>query len=145
MYHKPMPHEMFTHSWAMAWGEEIRANEAYREAARTWEWPIVLTMKEDRELGVPERSVYADLFRGDCREARAATPADLESAPFVLAGEARNWKRVLDGELEPISGIMRGKLKLARGSLATLLPYVPAAKQLVVSATRVETLFPEGL
>ncbi|HET9225671.1 MAG TPA: hypothetical protein VFR31_03330 [Thermoanaerobaculia bacterium] len=52
---------------------------------------------------------------------------------------------MLDGELEPISGIMRGKLKLARGSLATLLPYVPAPKQLVVSATRVETVVPERM
>lgn len=144
-YDRAMPHEMFSHAWAEAWGDAIRANEAYRGAARSWEWPIVLTMKADPELGVPERSVYADLFHGDCREARAATPADLESAPYVLAGEPRNWKRVLDGELEPISGIMRGKLKLARGSLASLLPYVPAAKQLVVSATRVETVFPEGI
>lgn len=140
-----MPHEMFSHSWAEAWADAIRANEAYREAARSWEWPIVLTMREDAALGLPERSVFADLFRGECRGARAATPADLESAPFVLAGELRNWKRVLDGELEPISGILRGKLKLARGSLATLLPYVPAAKQLVVSATWVETVFPEGI
>jgi putative sterol carrier protein len=140
-----MRHEMFTHSWAVAWGEAIRANEAYREAARTWEWPIVLMVKEDPGLGVPERSVYVDLFRGECRAARVATPDDLETVPYILVAEVRSWKRLLDGEIETISGIMRGKLKLARGSLASLLPHVQAAKQLVVSATRVETLFPEGI
>jgi putative sterol carrier protein len=140
-----MPYEMFTHAWAEAWGKAIQANDDYREAASRWEWPIVLQSLADPGLGITERAVYADLFRGDCREARAATPEDLESVPYVMSAEPRVWKRVLDGEIEPITGILRGKLKLVKGSVATLLPYVAAAKQLVVSATRVGTLYPEGM
>lgn len=34
-------------------------------------------------LSSPARSVYLDLFEGDCREARTATPADAESVPCV--------------------------------------------------------------
>lgn len=140
-----MPHDFFTQGWAEAWGESIRNNEAYREAGRAWASPMILLSAADPELGISERAVYADLFQGDCREARAATAEDLESCPYILAADIRTWKRVLDGELEPIPGLMRGKLKLRRGNLAALLPHVAGSKQLVLSATRVETLFPEGI
>lgn len=140
-----MPHDMFTHGWAVAWGEEIRANPEYREAARSWKWPMVFIMWAAPELGVPERSVFLDLFEGDCREARAATAEDVESAPYVISADPATWKRVVDRELEPIPGLMRGTLKLEKGSLASLLPYLRASKELVLSAARVNTCFPEGL
>lgn len=135
---------MFTHEWAVSWGEQIRSNEEYREAARSWQWAMVFTMRAAPDLGVPERSVFLDLFEGDCREARAATAEDLESVPFVMSADPATWKRVVDRQLEPIPGLMRGKLKLVKGSLASLLPYVKASKELVLSAARVETRFPEG-
>lgn len=140
-----MPYEMFTLEWAAAWGRQINASDAYRLAAQTWKWPVILTMKEDPALGLPERSIYLDLLKGECREARSASPEDFDATTFVLAADPETWKQVLDGELEPIPGIMRGRIRLTQGSLATLLPYVLAAKELVSAATRVETLFPEGL
>ena len=140
-----MPHEMFTRDWAVAWSERINASGAYRSAAQAWKWPVILTMQEDPGLGVGERSVYLDLFQGECREAREAGPADFASAPYILAADPVTWKQVLDGRLEPIPGIMRGRIRLAKGSLATLLPYVLAAKEMVAAATCVETTFPEGL
>ncbi len=140
-----MSYEMFTHEWAVACGDQIRANEDYRKAARTWKWPMVLTMKANAELGLPERSVYLDLFEGDCREARAAQPADLERAHYVIGADPRIWKEVLDRDLDPIPGLVRGKLKMVKGSLVSLLPYVAAAKEMVNSAANVDTRYPEGL
>lgn len=140
-----MSYEMFTHEWAVACGDQIRANEDYRKAARNWKWPMILTMKADADLDLPERSVYLDLFEGDCREARAARPADLEQASYIISADPKTWKKVLDGDLEPIPGLMRGKLKLDKGGLVSLLPYVTAAKEMVSSVANVDTRFPEGL
>lgn len=140
-----MPYELFTREWAALWGRQINASDAYRLAAQTWKWPLILTMKEDPTLGVPERSIFLDLFKGECRETRAAAPEDFDETPFVLSADLMTWKQVLDGELEPIPGIVRGRIRLLKGSLATLLPYVLAAKELVCAATRVETCFPEGM
>lgn len=140
-----MSYEMFTHEWAVACGEEIRSNEDYRAAAQKWEWPLVFTMTADPKLDLPERSVYLDLYHGECREARAATPADVESVPYLISADPQTWKKVLDRDLEPVSGLMRGKLKLAKGSLVSLLPYVTAAKEMVLSAICVDTRFPPGL
>ncbi|HVT61621.1 MAG TPA: SCP2 sterol-binding domain-containing protein [Thermoanaerobaculia bacterium] len=141
-----MARELFTLEWALAWRDQIGANGAYQAAARTWKWPLVLVMKADPGLGLPdERSIYLDLFQGECREARVATAADLEQAPFLLSADPRTWKQVLERRLEPIPGLMRGKLKLVKGSLAVLLPYVLAAKELVESATRIDTSYPGDL
>lgn len=141
-----MAHTMFSGEWARAWGERINANERYRDAAGSWEWPLVLSVQADPAFEIPEdRAVYLDLYRGECREAREATAADLDAAPFAIRSDAVTWKQVLDGKLEPIMGLMRGKLKLTKGSMATLARYVRAAKELVRSAQEVDTDFPAGL
>jgi putative sterol carrier protein len=141
-----MARELFTLEWAEAWRDQIHANGAYQAAARSWRWPLVLVMKADPGLGLPEeRSIYLDLYQGECRDARIATAEDVESTPYLLSADPRTWRQVLERRLEPIPGLMRGKLKLVKGSLASLLPYVMAAKELVESAARIETSYPGEL
>jgi len=74
-----------------------------------------------------------------------ALGTDLEDVPFIIRADPQTWKRVLDRDLEPIFGLIRGKLKLAKGSLVSLLPYTTAAKEMVLSAACVETRFPAGV
>jgi putative sterol carrier protein len=140
-----MESEIFSESWAKVWAKRIKENEAYRKAAANWEGAMVLVMNADPSWGIAEeRAVIADLWHGDCRGAKIAESEDLLEAPYVIRANPATWKDVLAGKLDPIFGLVRGKLKLARGSVFSLLPYTVAAKELVVSATRVETSFPEG-
>ncbi|HSS48333.1 MAG TPA: Fis family transcriptional regulator [Thermoanaerobaculia bacterium] len=140
-----MSHEVFTQDWAVAWGEAIRASDAYRTAAQRWQWPMVIIMTFDPELGLPERSIFLDLFEGDCREARSATETDRAAVPYILSGDFGTWKQVLERELDPILALMTVKLKLAKGSIAALLPYVTAARELVATAAQVPYRFPDGV
>jgi putative sterol carrier protein len=141
-----MARELFTLEWALAWREQILANSAYQAAAHSWRWPLVLIMRADPELGLPtERSIYLDLYQGECREARMATADDIAQAPFMLSADPRTWKQVLERRLEPLAGVMRGRLQLVKGSFAALLPYVRAAMELVESATRIDTSYPGEL
>jgi SCP-2 sterol transfer family len=135
-----MAHDLFSTDWALAWRTAIEASAAIK-ASRGWRWPLVLIA---RGAGVVEdRAVWLDLCDGECREARVATEADLAEAPFVLSADLEVWERLLERALEPIAGVMKGQLKLVRGSLAALLPYAAAAKELVSAATLVPTRFPE--
>lgn len=135
--------ELFSEAWALQASEVLKASEGYKNAAKNWEGAMVMTMQADASLGIPEaRSVYFDLWHGDCREARAATAVDVASAPYVISADAFTWKQVLEGKLEPIAGLLRGKLKLVKGNMAVLARYVLAAKELVLGATKVETIFP---
>jgi putative sterol carrier protein len=141
-----MTRELFTLEWALAWRDEILANPTLKAVAGNWVWPLVLIMKADPELGLEcDRSVYLDLYQGVCRAARLATPDDLEQAPYLLSADPRTWKQVLDRRLEPLVGVMRGKLRLVKGSVAVVLPHVRAAMELVEAAIRVETSYPARL
>ncbi len=137
--------EIFTDEWARAWCEEINRSEGYARAAADWTDPLALVMQRDPSQGLEEdRAVYVDLRHGECREARSGRESDLETAPYIITADPYTWRQVLDGQLEPIVGLMRGRLKLTRGNLLTLARYVTAARELVAAATRVDTTFPEG-
>jgi putative sterol carrier protein len=137
--------ELFGDEWARFFREEIDASEGYARAAKGWEGAMVLAMAADEALGaLSERGVYIDLWHGVCRAARAASREDLDAASYVVTAAAAVWKEVLEGRLEPLLGVMSGKVKLARGSFARLLPYISAARELLAAAQRVPTEFPEG-
>lgn len=140
-----MASEIFTDKWARSWGKKINENEAYRKSAANWEGAMVLVMSPDTEFGIEtERAVIADLWHGQCRKAHAAKEDDVADAPYVIRANPATWKEVLAGNIDPIFGLLRGKLKLAKGGVFALVPYAVAAKELVNSARNVETSYPKG-
>ena len=60
----------------------------------------------------------------------------------VIRAPYSRWKDVLRGDLDPIKGMMQGKLKL-RGDLPTIVRYVKAANELVSLTMAVPTEFPD--
>lgn len=140
-----MAHEIFTNSWANAWQDELNRSESYEKAAQQWEWPMVLVMEADPDENIPEdRAIYTDLFHGKCREARVATADDIATVPYVITADPFTWREVMDGELEAIAGIMRGRLILSRGNMVVLARFVPAATELVQAAARIDSVFPQA-
>ncbi len=135
--------EVFTEAWARAWCEALNRDEVYARVARTWEGSLVLLMEPDPRYGIEApRGVWVDLWHGRCREARPLQEGDLERARYVLQGPAAVWYAVLSGELGPIPALIRGQLRLVRGNLMGLLPYVRAAQRLVAVAVAIGTYFP---
>ena len=138
-----MPHEVFTDDWSRACRARLNSREGYRRVAATWRNPVILLMRADPALGLAEhRAVYLDLADGECRDARVATAADFDAATYVLAADAAQWRRILDGQLDPITAIMFGKLRLEKGALASLVPYSAAAREMVAAVAEVESHFP---
>lgn len=137
-----MPAEAFSDEWAKEWGEILNGRPAYREVAGNWEGSVALVMTRDSSANSERKAVFVDLWHGQCRAARTATEADLEEARYVLTGTATSWREVLTGKLAPLMAVMGGKIRLARGSMASLVPHAAAARELVVAATGMETRFP---
>lgn len=130
----PLP--LFGEGWAARWAGEIAASEAYRKAAAGWEGALVLALPAAGDPGV-----WVDLLHGACRGARAATAEDRATAPFVLEAPLPVWQRLLAGSLDPLWALVSGKVRLARGPLAGLVPWAAAARELVAAARRVPTSF----
>lgn len=136
--------EVFSEAWASDWCLTLNSNPVYRSAAATWEGSVALVMTLDGSTQSPKRAVYLDLWHGECRAARVASDQDVESATYVLTGLAASWRDVLTGRAAPLMAIMGGKIRVSRGSLASLVPYAAAAKELVATATQMDNVFPDG-
>ncbi len=121
--------EIMTEEWASEWCRALNASPAFRAAAASWEGAVLLVVR-----GVPAHAVFLDLWHGACRAARVARPEDESAARFGLAADAPTWVRVFSGTLDPVAAVMSGSLELTKGSVASLLPYVAAAKELMAVA-----------
>lgn len=128
--------------WVNAYGAEIRASQAYRDASREWtHGPVALVLAAAPDIGIPEAvGVWLDLERGDCRDARLVPQPEALRAAFVLTAEYRFWKQIIRKELGPVAGIMQRKVAL-QGSLPIVVRFIKSAEELVEAATRVPTRF----
>lgn len=123
--------ERFTDPWAARWAAELDQDTDYRRHAERWQGGILFVVE-----GEAPRKVFLDLEGGRCRAGRAATPEDEAAAPYEIRADLATWEDVLGGRLDPLYALMRGRLRLSRGSLASLLPYTAAAKAMVAAAGR---------
>jgi putative sterol carrier protein len=129
-------------AWFQEYAARINASEDYREAGSTWEGDVTYVLEADPERGVPE-DVYAwlDLWHGECRGVRYGIPAEEgEAARFVIRAPYPRWKEVIRKELDPVKGMIQGKLRL-KGDLPTILRHVKSANVLVNLAGSVPTEF----
>jgi len=135
------PMTVFSPEWVEAYKREVQGSASYRKAAAAWEGDMTLVIQTDASGAIPENLyIYMDLWHGDCRDIRLVSAEEGEKAKFVIMGSYGRWKQVIKGELEPIKGMMQGKLKL-RGNLAYVVRFVAAAKELVSCTAKVPTLF----
>lgn len=135
--------ELFSVAWAEQAQIALNNSPAYQKAAATWEGAMIFRLLADPNQAPadPSQSVYFDLYHGQCQAARVATATDIEAAAYIISADASTWQQVLTGKLEPIAGLLRGKLKLSKGNLAVLVRYVAAAKELVNCAASLDTNF----
>jgi putative sterol carrier protein len=136
--------EAFSEAWTRQWCQMLNSRPSYQQAAATWEGGVALVMTRDGSAQGAAKAVFLDLWHGECRTARLASEADLESARYILTGTAQAWRGVLGGTMAPLTAVMSGKIRLSKGSLAALVPYAGAARELVAAAMDMEISFPEG-
>ena len=130
-------------AWFEAFEAQINASSEYREAASDWEGDIAFRIIAEPDRGVPEDLWgYLDLWHGTCRGGRAIAPAEGAGAAYTLTAPYSRWKDVVEGELDPIKGMMQGKLRV-HGDLPTIVRYVQAANELVRLTGRIDTQFPD--
>jgi putative sterol carrier protein len=127
--------------WLAEYVRQINASKSYRDAAETWEGDVAYVIEAEPDRGVAE-DVWAwlDLWHGACRDGKLVSPEEGERARFVIRAPYSRWKEVIKRELDPVKGMMQGKLKL-RGDLPTIVKYVKAANELVNVAQTVPTEF----
>jgi putative sterol carrier protein len=137
-------HRFPSAEWAEALKVALNNDRAYREAGKPWTFgSVALVVKSDPSNGVAQDAgMILDVHQGACRGARFVEGIDDSvDAEFVIAGSYSRWKDVIERKLDPIKGLMEGKLKLVRGHLPTIIRFVEPARLVVASASKVPTDF----
>jgi len=131
-------------AWASAYKDAINQNALYRQAAATWDQgAVALVCKPEPALGLAEpQAVVLDLEHGSCRGVVFTSDEfEIEDAPFVIEASYAQWKAIIKRELDPILAMLSSQLRLTKGHLPTLIKDVEGSKQLVLSASQVDTEF----
>lgn len=130
-----------TDEWFQALVTLINASEEYRDAAAGWEGDIAFQILAEPDRGFPETVWgYLDLWHGACRGGGVVSDTQAARAAYTLTAPYTRWKDVVLGDLDPIKGMMQGKLRV-RGDLPRIVREVRAASELVRLTGEVDTLF----
>jgi WS/DGAT/MGAT family acyltransferase len=132
---------LFSEEWAQAYREAINRSASYRAASKGWQaGSLAFVMSASPRQGqVMPKAVFLDLHRGECRAARSLTSQEAyREATFVIEGDYSSWMEALNGRMPPLVMLMRGKLRLKKGSITRLLPYAQSAQELVSTAQTIE-------
>jgi putative sterol carrier protein len=142
-----------TQEWVDQYVDAINSNEAYAKAADWWEGDFVFQV--DPHGGLTEQlRLWIGLHHGKCTGCKILKEDDEvkllekgESAadhPFaveyIYAARIDVWEKIMKKELDPIRALLSGQAKLT-GDMAKVLRATDAAKELVVSASTIETEF----
>lgn len=123
--------------WIKIFKEEINKNKAYEDVAKDWEGDFLFIITPDEELK-KEVVFYIDLWHGKCRDAHLVDGN--KKAAFVFKGPYSNWKKVINKELDPIRGLIRGMFTVD-GNSRVILDQAKAAQELVNTASKIPVEF----
>lgn len=130
-----------TEEWVEQFVKTLNDNEAYAEAAETWEGDFLFIVHRDPDAGFDEEAVmWLDLWHGKCRKHGLLPNRDAKKTAFIYEGELANWKEIIEGRLDPIKALLTRKMKLT-GDRAKVMRATRAAKELVRTAQMINTEF----
>jgi len=132
-----------TDPWFQELVERINDSDQYKNVAATWEGDVAFVVEAEPDKGVP-RDVWAwlDLWHGECRSGGVVDERKGSMCRYIIRAPYSRWKEVLAGDLDPVRGMMQGKLRV-QGDLPTIVRYVNAANELVHLTGTVDTVYPD--
>jgi putative sterol carrier protein len=137
--------EFPTEDWFQVYIDAINASEEYATYAATWEGDVVIQIEAAPDKGLAaDAHGLLDLWHGGCRGGGLVDESRAASAEFAVRAPYSRWKDVIHGDLEPIKGLVQGKLRV-RGDLPKILRYVRGTQELAYIAGQVDTTFPDEI
>jgi putative sterol carrier protein len=125
--------------WIKELSHRLNSSESYQRSAKDWEGDFIFVIEPD-DAYEDTAYLFLGLFHGKSPNAAMIGSEDERGAEFVIRAPFSNWRKVIEGELEPIQGMMMKKLKL-KGNMKKIMRYPKAAKEIVSCCALVPTDF----
>jgi len=120
----------------------LNESASYEQSAKDWEGDFVFEIQSDDAF--PDTAyLFLGLHHGKSPDAALLASADERKAAYCVSAPYGTWRKVIDGALDPIQGMMMRKLKL-QGDLMKIMRYPKAAKEIVSCCAEVPTTWPEN-
>lgn len=121
----------------------LNSNENFKKQGAKWEVGSVgIVIEGDPSLGedfASDIGILLDLWHGECRGGKVGTGSEIENeAALVLKTTVKDGLEVFGGGGDPMQAFMRGKVKIAKGNLAALMPYMNAAMEMLNAAKSID-------
>ncbi len=146
--------KFLSEEWLDLYKDELNANEDYAKAASWWTGDFVFIVRAGGDL---EHDIMAfiGLTHGKCtgvksissedeyevvKPGETASSADKIPVEYTYEANLETWIQIIKGELDPIRALLSGQAKIV-GEMAKVLKATDAAKELVRTATLVDTEF----
>jgi len=123
--------------WIKELSRQLNASESYERSAKDWEGDFVFVVEPD-EAYDDTAYLFLSLYHGKSPDAAMVASEDERKVEFVLSAPFGNWRKVIEGKLDPIQGMMTRKLRLT-GNMMKIMRYPKAAKEIVACCTLVAT------
>ncbi len=132
-----MAHKFPSDEWIKELSRQLNASETYEQSAKDWEGDFIFVVEPDDAY--PETAyLYLNLYHGKSPNAALLSGPDEKQAAYLLAAPFNTWRKVIEGKLDPIQGMMTRKLKL-NGNMMKIMRYPKAAKEIVACCAHVPT------
>ena len=126
-------------AWIKELSRQLNESEAYEKSAKDWEGDFVFVIEPDQAYD-HTAYLFLGLLHGKSPDAAEMASEGEREIEFTLRAPFGVWRRVIEGELDPIQGMMTKKLKV-QGNMMKIMRYPKAAKEIVSCCALVPTDF----
>lgn len=131
-------------AWIEEYKDKLNESDEYSEAGEGWgvgfNGTFIFEIKPDDFYDGEAVNLFIDVQDGSCRDAYVTDDPDSEDWGFAFRGEADNWRKLIDGELDPVQGMMDGTFDLD-GDMQKVMQYSQAAVVMTECASQIDTEF----
>jgi putative sterol carrier protein len=132
-----MAYKFPSDNWIKELSNLLNQSESYLRSAKDWEGDFIFVVQPDDAY--PETAYfYLELFHGRSPGAAMVVESDLPETEYTIKAPYSTWRKVIDGKLDPIQGMMTGQLKLD-GDLMKIMRYPKAAQEIVSCCAKIPT------
>lgn len=111
--------------WLQALEARLNQDARYAQVARNWEGDLAFVIEPDDSGELDEPIIfYLDLWHGQCRGSAVLQDIQEKNPAFVLTASLKDYRRILEGKLDPMQAMLTRKLKV-KGNLAYMMRHVP--------------------
>jgi putative sterol carrier protein len=131
--------KLISDEWIKEVSHQLNESKDYERAAKDWEGDFIFVLEPDESYQDPTY-FFLSLLHGKSPDAAMVASENERKADFKIRAPYGTWRKVIEGKLDPIQGLMTGKLKL-QGNLMKVMRYPKAAKEIIACCSKVPTDF----